>query len=78
MIQDIPDYLESIQVIKLFKIIGLAFMFVCLLLAMIGLIVLGNQLPGQRVYDCSMAEFHPDFPPQVKEECRKLRSAKFV
>ena len=53
-------------------------MFVCLLLAMIGLIVLGNQLPGQRVYDCSMAEFHPDFPPQVKEECRKLRSAKFV
>lgn len=26
------------------------------------------------VYDCSMAEFHPDYPPQVKEECRKLRS----
>lgn len=24
--------------------------------------------------DCSMAEFHPDYPPKVKEECRKLRS----
>ena len=30
-------------------------------------------VPSEVVYDCSMAEFHPDFPPQVKEECRKLR-----
>ena len=28
---------------------------------------------GQRVYDCSLAEISPDFPPQVREECRKLR-----
>lgn len=26
-----------------------------------------------RVYDCSLAEFHPDYPPQVREECRKIR-----
>lgn len=25
------------------------------------------------VYDCGMAEWHPDVPIQVKEECRKLR-----
>lgn len=25
------------------------------------------------IYDCRLAEFHPDFPPSVKEECRKLR-----
>lgn len=25
----------------------------------------------QRTYDCSMASFHPDFPPQVREACRK-------
>ncbi len=25
------------------------------------------------VYDCGMAEWHPDIPKQVKEECRKLR-----
>ena len=27
---------------------------------------------GYRVYDCGMAEWHPDIPNQVKEECRKL------
>jgi hypothetical protein len=26
-----------------------------------------------RVYDCSMAEFHPDYPREVREECRKIR-----
>ena len=25
---------------------------------------------GYRVYDCGMAEWHPDIPPKVKEECR--------
>jgi hypothetical protein len=24
------------------------------------------------VYDCRMAEFHPDFPLDVREQCRKL------
>jgi hypothetical protein len=29
--------------------------------------------PNQgRIYDCGMAEWHPDIPNQVKEECRKL------
>jgi hypothetical protein len=65
-------------VIKLLKIVGLTFMFVGLLLAMIGLIVIGNQLPQERVYDCGMAEWHPDIPPKVREECRRLRSAKIV
>ena len=26
---------------------------------------------GYRVYDCGMAEWHPDIPPKVKEECRR-------
>jgi hypothetical protein len=26
-----------------------------------------------RVYDCSLAEFHPDYPREVREECRKIR-----
>ena len=64
--------------IKLLKVVGLTFVFVGLLLAMIGLIVIGNQLPQERVYDCGMAEWHPDIPPQVREECRRLRSAKIV
>jgi len=64
-------------VIKILKTVGLAIIFLGLSLAMIGLIVLGHDLPTQRVYDCGMAEWHPDIPPQVKEECRK-RSVKIV
>ena len=62
--------------IKLLKVIGLAFVFIGLVLAMVGLIVVGNHLPRQKVYDCSLAEFHPDFPAEVKEECRKIRGQK--
>lgn len=29
--------------------------------------------PEVKIYDCSIAEISPDFPPEVKEECRKLR-----
>ena len=29
--------------------------------------------PRGRVYDCSLAEFHPDFPVAVREECRRHR-----
>lgn len=25
------------------------------------------------IYDCSLSEISPDYPPEVKEECRKLR-----
>lgn len=25
-----------------------------------------------RVYDCGMADWHPDIPNKVKEECRRL------
>jgi|LauGreDrversion4_2_1035121.scaffolds.fasta_scaffold36292_2 hypothetical protein len=28
---------------------------------------------GTRVYDCSISEISPDFPIEVKEECRRLR-----
>ena len=39
-------------------------------------IALAAWLPDQeeKYYDCSMSEWHPDFPPKVREECRKLRS----
>jgi hypothetical protein len=32
-----------------------------------------TPMPEYRVYDCSMAEWHPDIPPKVKEECRERR-----
>jgi hypothetical protein len=33
--------------------------------------------PQGRVYDCGMAEWHPDIPTEVKEECRKMRMEDF-
>ena len=60
------------------QIIVLSFIVLSLALAMVGLIVLGNNLPGKRVYDCSMSEFHPDYPLQVKEECCKLRNKNII
>lgn len=64
--------------IKLLKIIGIAFIALGLFLAMVGIIVFNSDMPNRQYYDCSIAEFHPDYPPQVKEECRRLRSAKII
>jgi hypothetical protein len=30
----------------------------------------GDFRSNVRVYDCGMAEWHPDIPPKVKQECR--------
>ena len=32
-----------------------------------------TPMPDTKVYDCGMAEWHPDIPVEVKEECRRLR-----
>lgn len=42
------------------------------------LIIYSSTLPTTRVYDCGMAEWHPDIPAKVKEECRKQRSKVIV
>jgi hypothetical protein len=31
---------------------------------------------GVRVYDCSIAEISPDYPVDVKNECRRIRADK--
>jgi hypothetical protein len=31
-------------------------------------------VPEYKVYDCSISEWHPDVPNEVKQECRKRRS----
>ena len=43
---------------------------VAVLVAAIVIIATGDH-PTGRVYDCGMAEWHPDIPPAVKEECRR-------
>lgn len=36
-------------------------------------LIFGDWGPQGRVYDCGMAEWHPDIPNDVKEECRRMR-----
>ena len=37
------------------------------------IILYNTDIPTYRVYDCGMAEWHPDIPNDVREECRKMR-----
>ena len=32
------------------------------------------DMPEYKIYDCSISEWHPDIPNEVKEECRRRRS----
>lgn len=29
---------------------------------------------AHKVYNCELAEFHPDFPKEVKQKCRELKN----
>ena len=50
---------------KILRLIGLVVLCIVLLYIMYAM------QPTGRVYDCGMAEWHPDIPVEVKEECRK-------
>lgn len=47
---------------------------VFMLAIMVSIVMFANQGPRERVYDCSIAEFAPDYPPAVREGCRRIRS----
>jgi hypothetical protein len=34
--------------------------------------VFSDYYPEGRVYDCTLAEISPDYPIEVKQECRRL------
>jgi len=40
-------------------------------------VYLASNGPKYKVYDCSLSEISPDFPPEVREECRRKR-AKYI
>jgi hypothetical protein len=50
--------------------------FVIMIAALLILIFTDWGAQG-RVYDCGMAEWHPDIPTEVKEECRRMRRDDF-
>lgn len=37
-------------------------------------IYLASNGPKYKVYDCSISEISPDYPIEVKEECRRIRA----
>jgi hypothetical protein len=45
------------------------------LVALIAILILANADWNNRtvIYDCSLAEISPDYPSEVKNECRRLR-----
>lgn len=58
------------NIIKWFLLIGGVLFY----LSMIVLYV----KPDGKYYDCSLAEISPDFPIEVRNECRRLRSVQRV
>jgi hypothetical protein len=45
---------------------------VCLILIIIHTVfTYGNN--GTKIYDCAISEISPDYPIEVKEQCRKMR-----
>lgn len=42
------------------------------LVVVLGALLMLVSEPEYRVYDCNMAEWHPDIPKEVREHCRKL------
>ena len=47
--------------------------FIAGILSILALAILLPETETTRVYDCGMAEWHPDIPKEVKEECRRRR-----
>jgi hypothetical protein len=54
--------------------------FVLVVVLILLLAFLYDNIDQERtvVYDCGMAEWHPDIPVAVKEECRNLRLKKMI
>jgi hypothetical protein len=60
------------------KRFALIVVMILLILVVIPFLLWIAPTNGTRVYDCGMAEWHPDIPAEVKEECRKLRAKKIL
>lgn len=42
------------------------------------LVIFTHEFSGDVMYNCELAEIHPDVPTEIKQECRQLRSQKFI
>ena len=60
------------------EIIAVALLASGLLFWALILIIIGNHLPTEKVYDCGLAEISPDYPREVVNECRRIRSGRSI
>lgn len=60
---------------KALLILLLQILAICAILCMI---ITFSPKHGVRRYDCSLAEISPDYPPDVKQECRKLNAKDYI
>jgi hypothetical protein len=59
---------------KLFNLIKGNALSIIAMMVLVGIATWGIMYgPQSKVYDCSLAEFHPDFPVKAREACRELR-----
>jgi predicted carbohydrate-binding protein with CBM5 and CBM33 domain len=59
---------------KLFNLVKGNALSIIVMMVLMGIATWGIVYgPRSRVYDCSLAEFHPDFPVAVREECRRIK-----
>ena len=50
--------------------------FVCVVVFCLTFVYAQNEVAGNKqiAYNCELAEFHPDFPKEVKQKCRELKN----
>jgi phospholipid N-methyltransferase len=59
---------------------GLTLIFLQILVLCVTMYVITSRILPKKVktYDCRIAEISPDFPPDVREQCRKLNVRKIT
>jgi len=61
---------------KFVEFMFLALFILVLFMSTFSFIVIVGQQKGQFKYDCRVAEISPDYPQEVKEQCRRLMENK--
>jgi hypothetical protein len=55
-----------------------AFLAIALWAVSAAMVLLYAPRTNNKRIDCSQAEFHPDFTPEMKEQCRLVRSGRLL
>jgi hypothetical protein len=58
--------------------LGIIFSTIGVITVVLILIIFTHEFSGDVMYNCELAEIHPDVPTEIKQECRRLRSQKLI